>query len=104
MAARKKKLKPKPEPKPQTPRKVSEPLGLYEAKTRLSDLVDQAAAGAEFIIAKSGKPMARLVPLVPPDLRALRIPGRGKGRGWMAKDFDAPLPPDLLRLFNGDDE
>lgn len=98
MAARKRKSR------PPAPRKVSEPIGLYEAKTRLSELVDQAAAGAEFTIAKSGKPMARLVPLVPPDLRALRIPGRGKGRVWMAKDFDAPLPPEILRLFTGEGE
>ncbi len=85
-------------------RGVAEPVGLYEAKTRLSELVDQAAAGKEFTIMKSGKPMARLVPLTPPDTRALRIPGGGKGRVWMAKDFDAPLPPEMLRLFTGEDE
>ena len=83
---------------------VAEPVGLYEAKTRLSELVDAAAAGKEFTIMKSGKPMARLVPLTPPDTRALRIPGGGKGRGWVSKDFDAPLPPEVLRLFTGEDE
>lgn len=83
-------------------RAVAEPIGLYDAKTRLSELVDEAAAGREFIIAKSGKPMARLVPLVDPDLRALRKPGGGKGRVWMAADFDAPLSGEMMRLFEGD--
>ena len=83
---------------------VAEPVALYDAKTHLSNLVDQAAAGREFTIAKSGKPMARLVPLVPPDVRALRKPGKGKGRVWMAADFDAPLPADVLRAFTGEGE
>lgn len=85
-----------------TPR-VSEPLGLYEAKTRLSELVGEAALGREFVIAKSGKPMARLVPFGPANARTLRKPGKGKGRVWMARDFDAPLAPDVLRLFTGVD-
>lgn len=83
------------------PRRVAEPVGLYDAKTRLSELVDEAAAGRVFTITKSGKPMARLVPLAPADTRALRKPGGGKGRIWMARDFDAPLPPELLHLFTG---
>jgi prevent-host-death family protein len=85
-------------------RAVAEPIGLYDAKTRLSELVDEAAAGREFTIAKSGKPMARLVPLEKPDLRALRKPGGAKGRIWMADDFDAPLPADVMRGFAGDSE
>jgi prevent-host-death family protein len=80
-------------------RRVRETVSLYEAKTHLSELVDQAAQGREIIIAKSGKPKARLVPLAPKDTRRLRKPGRGKGRGWIAPDFDAPLPPEILRLF-----
>jgi prevent-host-death family protein len=89
-------------PKKKPPRRVSEPMGLYEAKTRLSELVDAAALGTEFTIAKSGKPMARLVPYGPEHARTLRKPGKGKGRVWMARDFDAPLAPDVLRLFTGD--
>lgn len=71
-------------------------LNLYEAKTQLSGLVDAVAAGAEVIIAKAGKPMARLVPL-----RSVvrRKPGKGKGRVWVADDFDAPLPAELLDRF-----
>jgi len=55
---------------------VRETVSLYEAKTQLSRLVDRAAEGEEIIIAKSGRPRARLVPLE--DTRALRIPSRGK--------------------------
>jgi len=83
---------------------VREAVSLYEAKTHLSELVEQAAQGREIVIAKSGKPKARLVPLVPKDTRHLRKPGRGKGRGWIAEDFDAPLPPEVLRLFTGASE
>ncbi len=83
---------------------VRERVSLYEAKTHLSELVEQAAQGKEIIIAKSGKPKARLVPLVPKDTRHLRKSGRGKGRGWIAEDFDAPLPPEVLRLFTGESE
>src|ERR1051325_604540 len=63
---------------------VRESVSLYEAKTHLSELVDQAAQGREIVIAKSGKPKARLVPLVPKDTRRLRKYGLGKGRGWIA--------------------
>jgi prevent-host-death family protein len=83
---------------------VREPVSLYEAKTHLSELVEQAAQGREIVIAKSGKPKARLVPLAPKDTRHLRKYGRGKGRGWIADDFDAPLPPEALRLFTGESE
>jgi prevent-host-death family protein len=79
--------------------KVNEPVSLYDAKTHLSELVEQAALGQEIIIAKSGKPKARLVPLAPKDTRHLRKPGGGKGKVWIADDFDAPLPPEVLRLF-----
>ena len=73
-------------------------LNLYDAKTHLSLLVEQAAAGREFLIAKAGRPMARLVPL-----RAVkrRMPGRAKGKIWLAADFDAPLPQELLDAFEG---
>jgi prevent-host-death family protein len=73
-------------------------LNLYEAKTRLSALVDEAAAGAEIVIAKNGRPKAKLVPYRAP---ARRRPGRAKGRVWMSADFDAPLPADLLEAFSG---
>ena len=71
-------------------------LNLYEAKTRLSALVDDAAAGAEIIIAKNGKPMAKLVPFRD---RPLRKPGRFKAKIWMSDDFDAPLPQEIIDSF-----
>lgn len=78
---------------------VRESVNIYEAKTSLSELVERAANGEEIIIAKAGKPRARLVPLeaAPP----ARLRGRGKGKWQVAADFDAPLPPDLLRRFEG---
>jgi len=77
---------------------MSKLLNLYEAKTQLSSLVEEAAAGAEIIIAKAGRPKAKLVAFRE---TARRRPGRGKGRVWIADDFDAPLPQPLLDAFNG---
>ncbi len=71
-------------------------LNLYEAKTQLSALVDQAAAGQEIIIAKNGKPMAKLVPFKE---AIKRRPGRLKGKIWMSKDFDAPMTAEELAAF-----
>jgi prevent-host-death family protein len=80
---------------------VDRVLNLYEAKTHLSVLVDEAAAGREIIIAKAGRPMAKLVPL---RQTARRSPGRTRGKLWMAADFDAPLPQEILDAFVGDAE
>jgi prevent-host-death family protein len=76
-------------------------LNLYEAKTRLSSLVEDAAAGAEIIIAKNGRPMAKLVALKP---ASQRRPGRGKGKIWIGADFDAPLPDAMAAAFRGTSE
>jgi prevent-host-death family protein len=78
------------------------PINLYEAKTKLSELVERAAAGEEIVIAKAGKPKAKLVPLTP--RTEPRKPGVWKGRLWIAQDFDAPLPDDILAAFEGRDE
>ena len=72
---------------------------LYDAKTSLSRLVDRAAAGEQIIIAKSGVPMAKLVPIDGPAER--RQPGGWEGRVQIAEDFDDPLPPSLLASFEG---
>lgn len=72
-------------------------LNLYEAKTQLSSLVDQVAAGAEIIIAKNGKPMAKLVPIKE---SVKRKPGRLKGKIWISKDFDAPMPEFEQAFYN----
>ncbi len=76
-------------------------FNLYEAKNQLSSLVDRAASGEEIIIAKHGKPMAKLVP--PPAARkGPRKPAGAFKLTYMADDFDAPLPPELLKLFGYD--
>jgi prevent-host-death family protein len=84
------------------PRKpvVRETVSLYQAKTQLSRLVDRAAEGEEIIIAKSGRPRARLVPLE--DTRASRVSGKGKGKWRVGRSFDAPLPDAVVRDFEGD--
>ncbi|MBI2187996.1 MAG: type II toxin-antitoxin system prevent-host-death family antitoxin [Acidobacteria bacterium] len=74
-------------------------LNLYEAKSRLSALVEEASAGAEIIIAKAGVPRARLVPLRQRSVR--RRPGGSEGRIWISPDFDAPLPKEVLDAFEG---
>ena len=73
-------------------------VNIHEAKTNLSRLVDEVTAGAEIVIAKAGKPVAKLVPIGP--ARA-RKPGFLKGRIKIAADFDAPLPAELLDTFEG---
>jgi prevent-host-death family protein len=80
-------------------------VNLYNAKTHLSKLVDRAAAGEEIVIAKAGKPKAKLVPYEPP--RKKRVFGQNLlGITYIADDFDAPLPPEIQRYFDGegDDE
>lgn len=74
-------------------------INIHEAKTHLSRLVERAAAGEEIIIAKSGKPVAKLVGLA--HRREPRKLGSMRGQIWMADDFDAPLPPELQALFEG---
>ncbi|MBP9535222.1 MAG: type II toxin-antitoxin system Phd/YefM family antitoxin [Xanthomonadales bacterium] len=73
-------------------------INIHEAKTHLSRLVEQACAGEEIIIAKAGKPMARLVPLAP----AVKPKTLGllQGKVGIAADFDAPLPADFLLSRN----
>jgi len=72
-------------------------VNLHAAKTQLSRLVEEAAAGEEIIIAKAGRAVARLVPLNSP-LRP-REPGAMRGKIRISADFDAPLPEDLARAF-----
>lgn len=73
------------------------PVNIHAAKTHLSRLVDEAAAGADIVIAKAGKPMVRLVPVA----SRVRRSGFGalKGKIRIAESFDAPLPPAIVRAF-----
>lgn len=74
-------------------------INIYAAKTRLSRLIDQVNAGEEVVITRHGRPVARLVPI---KAGKQRTPGLLEGQGyWIAEDFDAPLPDDLLARFEG---
>jgi prevent-host-death family protein len=77
-------------------------IKLYDAKTHLSDLVERASRGEEFIIAKGDEPKARLVPIT--QNARQRAPGGWEGRVWMSDDFDAPLPHDIESAFEGKNE
>ena len=79
---------------------MAKTVNLYQAKTQLSRLVDEAAAGVEVVIAKSGVPLARLVPFRPE--RRPRTPGLFKGRVRIGRDFDAPLPAAALAPWLGE--
>ena len=74
-------------------------VNIHEAKTQFSRLVDAAAGGEEIIIAKAGKPAARLVPMEP--AKVTRRFGGLKGKIRIADDFDAPLPDDVIAAFEG---
>jgi prevent-host-death family protein len=75
-------------------------VNIHEAKTHLSRLLQRVAAGEEVTIARSGVPVARLV-AVEPEKKKIRLLGMDRGRIWIADDFDAPLPDELLKLFYG---
>ena len=72
-------------------------VNIHEAKTHLSRLLVRADEGEEIIIAKAGKPIARLVPIKERVLR--RQPGSAKGQVAVVADFDAPLPEPILEEF-----
>lgn len=74
-------------------------VNIHEAKTHLSRLVDKVAAGAEIIIAKAGKPMARLAPISAP-ARKKQL-GLLKGKIRVPDDFNAPLDDDTMAAFEG---
>lgn len=72
-------------------------VNVHEAKTHLSKLLERVAQGEEIILAKAGRPVARLVPLAPHAGR--RVPGSARGKISISDDFDAPLPEDLQGYF-----
>lgn len=76
-----------------------ERVNIHQAKTHLSRLVERAARGEEIIIAKSGKPVARLVPYAVKG--AVRRPGVMRGKIRIKKNFDAPLSKESLDSFEG---
>jgi prevent-host-death family protein len=74
-------------------------VNIHEAKTHLSKLLEEVCNGREVVIAKAGKPMAKLTGISP--AKPIRKPGFLKGKIKIADDFDAPLPEDLLDAFEG---
>jgi prevent-host-death family protein len=74
-------------------------VNIHQAKTQFSRLVDLAASGEEIIIAKSGQPVARLVPYVVKGV--VRKPGAMRGKIRIKRNFDEPLPAELLASFAG---
>lgn len=74
-------------------------VNIHEAKTNFSKLIDAVQHGEEIIIARAGKPAAKLVPISA--IKPKRKPGSLKGKVKISKDFNAPLPDDLLEQFEG---
>lgn len=75
---------------------------MHEAKTHLSQLVVRALAGEEVVIGRNGKPAVRLVPVE--ETREPRRGGTLAGRIRIAPDFDDPLPPEIQRYFDGEED
>lgn len=76
-----------------------ETFNIYDAKTRLSQLVDKAASGEDVVVCRNGKPLVRITRLEGPK-RRIKF-GVLKGKLTVPTDFDAPLPDDVLRGFEG---
>ena len=70
-------------------------VNVHEAKTHLSRLLARVSRGEEIVIAKGGRPVAKLIAVSPRE----RKPGRLKGRIRIGKDFDAPLPKEIAKAF-----
>jgi prevent-host-death family protein len=76
---------------------MTETVNIHAAKTHLSRLLERVAAGEEIVIAKAGKPVARLVPAEPPP--GPRRPGTARGMGKVHDNFDDPMPDDFMKFF-----
>lgn len=79
-------------------------VNIHEAKTHLSRLVERAAAGEPFIIAKAGKPMVKVVAIDAPEPRPVKRIGFLEGRIKVPDDFDDIGREEIERMFYGDDD
>lgn len=79
-------------------------VNIHEAKTHLSRLVEQAAKGEPFVIAKAGKPMVKVVALDAPPEKPVRRLGFMKGQIQVPDDFDRMGEDEILCMFEGDAE
>jgi antitoxin (DNA-binding transcriptional repressor) of toxin-antitoxin stability system len=75
-------------------------VNVAAAKAHLPELIERAANGETVILARAGKPRAKIVALGAKPSKK-RVPGKGKGRFRMKKGFDEPLPESVLALFEG---
>jgi prevent-host-death family protein len=78
---------------------MADPINIHQAKTHLSRIVDEVAAGREIVLAKAGRPVARIVPLEPKPRR--KKLGQLAGRFEVPADFNAPLDAEMLADFEG---
>jgi prevent-host-death family protein len=74
-----------------------DPVNIHEAKTHFSRLIERVLLGEEIVIAKAGRPVAKLVPIAP-EARDRR-PGSARGAFVVPPDFDAPLPDDVIAYW-----
>jgi len=74
-------------------------VNIHDAKTHLSKLVARARKGEEIVLAKAGKPVAKIVPFEATPQR--RVPGSARGLVKIYDNFDDPLPDDILDAFEG---
>lgn len=78
-------------------------INIHEAKTHLSRLVEEAAKGQPFVIAKAGRPLVKVVPLDPVEDRTARRLGFMAGEFTVPDDFDTMFQDEIIRLFEGED-
>jgi prevent-host-death family protein len=77
-------------------------VNVHEAKTQLSKLLERVEQGEEIVIARAGKPVAKLVPYQ--DKKMPRTPGRLRGQIFIRDDFDDELPEEIAAAFRGERE
>jgi prevent-host-death family protein len=78
-------------------------VNIHDAKTNLSSLIAEVEAGAEVVIARAGRPVARLVAVkTKKQAKPDRKPGFLKGKIWVGPDFDDPLPEEIFAVFGGE--
>ena len=76
--------------------KAPRQVNVHEAKTQLSRLLAEVERGGEVVVARNGRPVAKLIPFPKAAKKRLRV-GNWKGRIWISPDFDAPLPEAVLK-------
>jgi prevent-host-death family protein len=77
-------------------------INIHEAKTHLSRLVDQAAGGEPFVIAKAGKPLVKVIALNAPDAGQVKRLGFLQGQLSVPDDFDRMGDTEVAQLFGTD--